>query len=483
MSLIFSCSAPPKNDPEIRIGFPSEPRTLDPLFATDLTTLKLHKAIYQGLWVRKKNDYERNGIVSDQSRPNSDGLIWEATLKEGFASPEDIKKTLERAMREPHPESLRYQKITKIAIPQSNQIAISWKGSESELKELLSLHQSLILKDGKPGEGPGVYRLENWEKNQSLILIRQNKIDPLRNLPSRISIQFLPQARTAFFLFEKGEIDAFQTPDFLASIGLQRKHKFIFKGGRSVQYLAINHKNECFDSNFRKALNYAIDRELIVSKILDSIAEPTLGPIPMSRISEIDNRFDSSQNKISQLGSKDFVYQNFDSLDYPNYNYQKNFAKELLAKSKCFPKILNQSIEFRMRSDEENQSKGAGIIQNLRDLGLKIEKVGLEKIPLYTENSQGRGDLTLLTWYSDSDSIFEFFDPLFHSKKQGNGGNRSFYSNIEVDSILDSRNPSKLSHALKIILEDSPWVFLWSIPEKIMINDKISTYPDLFDYL
>ena len=62
----------------------------------------------------------------------------------------------------------------------------------------------------------------------------------------------------------------------------------------------------------------------------------------------------------------------------------------------------------------------------------------MEKAPLYKENGEGKGDLTLLTWYADYPSIWNFLDPVFHEKKLGNGGNRSFYTNSNICLLYTS---------------------------------------------
>ena len=109
----------------------------------------------------------------------------------------------------------------------------------------------------------------------------------------------------------------------------------------------------------------------------------------------------------------------------------------------------------------------------------------MEKAPLYKENGEGKGDLTLLTWYSDFDSVWNFLDPLFHPNKVGNGGNRSFYQNKDVGNILDKpfKNNQDAIQAIEIIRKDKPWIFLWSIQENYLVSKEFLRYNVLADFL
>ncbi len=139
-----------------------------------------------------------------------------------------------------------------------------------------------------------------------------------------------------------------------------------------------------------------------------------------------------------------------------------------------------------MKSDDENQTKGRAIVQSLVNLGLKIKLKPLEKAPLYKENGMGLGDLTLLTWYSDYDSIWNFLDPLFHPDKLGNGGNRTFYKNESLRIPFENKeslSPTDTLRMIRKLEEDKPWLFLWSIQENYLVSKEFLQYTDLSDYL
>jgi len=135
-----------------------------------------------------------------------------------------------------------------------------------------------------------------------------------------------------------------------------------------------------------------------------------------------------------------------------------------------------------MRADDENKAKGLVIQQYLTDIGLKVKINPMEKAVLYKENGEKKGDITILTWYLDYDSTLNFVDPLFASDSVGNGGNRAFYSNEEIDSIISkSRIEGELEkedqeRIMEILSKENPWIYLWTIYENYMVSDKAFKY-------
>ena len=74
-----------------------------------------------------------------------------------------------------------------------------------------------------------------------------------------------------------------------------------------------------------------------------------------------------------------------------------------------------------------------------------------------------------LGWWADYPDPENFLFPLFHSSNHGASGNRSRYTNREVDRLIEAGqkalNISERNEyyrlAEKIITEEAPWVFFW----------------------
>ncbi|MCW7480981.1 ABC transporter substrate-binding protein [Leptospira kanakyensis] len=464
LSLTFCREESPHFD--LKIALPSDTAHLDPLFITDLSGQKLAKFIHQGLFIRNPSGFLSPWATSFQKKSHPTKDVWQFQLNSLAPPLRDIEYSLSRLVSETYPRKCDYQFLLNVHVSADGLLELEFKKgtNETEWKDKLSLpFASIIGKDEWEKQilkTYGKYKLITWKKNEFLDLEFQSEIDP--GFPGKIRFLILPQSSTSLFLYRKGQLDAFKLTDFLLSLPEANSESTLTKKGRSVQYVTINQNNPCFDNHFRAALNLSIPRNLIISKLLENHADLSYGPIPINYMEKIKDGFIST----GEL-------------------YDKNLAKKELEKSVCYPKIKTTSLEFRMRGDDENQAKGRAIKQALEEIGLTIKLRPMEKAPLYKENGEGKGDLTLLTWYSDFDSVWNFLDPLFHPEKLGNGGNRSFYQNKEVGKILDKpfKNNRDVLKVIERIREDKPWIFLWSIQENYLVSKEFLRYNALADFL
>ncbi|TGM01314.1 ABC transporter substrate-binding protein [Leptospira jelokensis] len=473
----------------IQIALPSDPAHLDPLFSTDLTSQKLARFLHQGIFQVEKESFVSPWISNAKRVSNASEEIWRIEFNETSPPMEDIHFSLSRLISESYPRKADYQFLKSIRILPSQVAELSpsllrsndpsaskahtkfslefhfQKGTtETEWKEKFSLPFASII--GKEEwkdyhlKSYGKYKLKQWKKNEFIDLEAQKELT--ENLPNSIRFRILPQSTTSLFLYRKSELDAFKLSDFLLSIPEATSEYTLTKKGRSVQYVTINQTNPCFDLHFRNALNFSIPREQIIQKLLENHADLTYGPVPLPYVEKLKLNL-----KKIEIG------------------YHKEKANSELKLSKCYPNILKKAIDFRMRGDDENQTKGRAIKQALEEIGLKIKLRPMEKAPLYKENGEGKGDLTLLTWYSDYDSIWNFLDPLFHPEKTGNGGNRSFYQNQMIGQLLSkpNRNLNDAKQVIETVTKEKPWIFLWSIQENYLISKEFLRYTELADYL
>ena len=464
LSLTFCRKETP--DFDLKVALPSDPAHLDPLHITDLSGQKLAKFIHQGLWIQNPEGFHSPWILSYKKIPHPTKNLWWFQLDPSSPSVEDIQFSLSRLVLESYPRKGDYQFLVQVKSLPENQLELEFKPGtlESEWKEKLSLPFASIIgkKEWETNtfKSYGKYKLIDWKKNEYIDVHRQKEEE--KKFPEKIRFLILPQSSTSLFLYRKGKLDAFKLTDFLLSLPETNSELTLTKKGRSVQYVAINQNNPCLDNHFRAAVNFSIPRELIISKLLENHADLSYGPVPIQYIEKLAK----GKTITGEI-------------------YNRDLAKKEIEKSFCFPKIKFTELEFRMRGDDENQAKGRAIKQALEEIGLTIKLKPMEKAPLYKENGEGKGDLTLLTWYSDFDSVWNFLDPLFHPNKVGNGGNRSFYQNKDVGNILDKpfKNNQDAIQAIEIIRKDKPWIFLWSIQENYLVSKEFLRYNVLADFL
>ncbi|MCP5500927.1 MAG: ABC transporter substrate-binding protein [Leptospiraceae bacterium] len=455
----------------LRLGISSEPSKLDPIFATDLSFQKISILLFPRLFT--ETGLEDFSMV--QSYTEKPGGILRIKLKklldknENSLNAEDVQYCLNRLRTQTGPKKSLYARIKSIKILGTNEVEIQFLYSKERLLELLSqasagiYSRSIHEKEGT-FHSAGPYHITHWIKNNQIELSRNPNFISNSPLPSTLILQTITESTIAIYLFSKNRLDSFKLPYFLSSHPATEKGKMYTLESRSVQYIAINAREKCFDISFRKALNYAVNKKLIIDKLFSSRAKETYASIPL-----------------------DF-YNNLNIQTVPTYPFDVKKAKYLLKQSACYPAILNRTLEFRMKSDDENKAKGAVLVQYLKNIGLRIKIIPLEKTKLYKENGEGKGDLTLLTWYIDYNSIYNFIDPLFYSKAMGNGGNRALYANILIDKFIENyrnkdhipiekqrKNLETITHHL---YEEAPWIFLWSLDETYLTSNKFNLFRD-----
>ena len=466
LSFLFCAPKQLQIPADLVISFHSDPLSNDPVFATDIGSIRLNRLIYKNLF-----RFDLNGNILPElaesyqwHQTNQELTIKLKVLKNQFnqyLKAEDVAFALSRLQTQKGPRKSTANSIMSINVSGKREIKIKTSKGLNHLLILLSMPQAAIyaadsFQNGKL-QGWGDYKIIEWNKNNFISLYTNNT-----HLPKNLLIRILPNASTSIFLIGKKELDVMPLPFFLLNHKVVKENTIRSVKGQSVQYIAINNSNPCFDKNFRQALNLAVNRELAIQHLFYFYADISNGPVPVNFLPNIKNR----------------------------YSYDPAKAKNLLETSACYPQITGNQLEFRMRSDDINQAVSSVVAQDLKNIGLKIKIVPMEKTSIYRENHEKKGDLTLLSWYLDYNSALNFIDPLFNSSRLGNGGNRSFYQNRKIDNFIQlaqQQGPKFIDSGLKditeTISEDAPWIFLWSIHENYLISVKALQYPALLKLL
>jgi peptide/nickel transport system substrate-binding protein len=171
---------------------------------------------------------------------------------------------------------------------------------------------------------------------------------------------------------------------------------------QSYQYMDINGK--VFpDARVRQAMAYAINRPLIVQRLLKGQGEVLNTPL-------------NSANKYYTKGLQS------------EYAYNKDKAHQLLTEAGW---DFNKEVVLLTPTGNTVREQSADIIQaNLQDAGMKVK---IEKVDFPTRQTrakQGQFDLSLVGFSAN-------FDPDFSSQVQTGGGfNYSFFSNKTMDDLF-----------------------------------------------
>jgi len=230
--------------------------------------------------------------------------------------------------------------------------------------------------------------------------------------------------------------------------------------GFSISYIGFNIMEPPFDDmNFRKALNHAIDKELIAKEVMADLLVPAYGILPPGFPGYSD--------------------------DLEGLRYDPDLAKQLLMKSKYANPETRPRIVITIPGSGGTPNLDLEVIINMwfENLGVEVEIQQVEWATflndLNRERFQAFGGLG---WEADYPDPQDFLDILFHSESDKNNGS---YSNDKVDSLLEeARIESNINERLnlynqveQIVINDAAWIPLWFEGEgHVLIKPHIQGY-------
>lgn len=297
--------------------------------------------------------------------------------------------------------------------------------------------------------GTGPFRLVEYTIGETIRLGRNEHyhLGP----PHLDEVEMILSGGSRMILFENDEID-------VTGVGLADLERVLdpsdalnplvhpYPARFSTSYIGLNVDDPPLDDpKFRKALNLAFDREQIASIVYEGAVRPAKTIIPP--------RFPSFNPELDP------------------YPYDPEEARRLLAESKygADPDSIPRLVLSISGSLGAAVPLGLEVILQAweQELGLQVEIQQTEWATFLEDVNQKRYQMYSLGWIADYPDPENFLDLLFHSEGEGN---RTNYSNPEVDAVLEqarveqdvTRRFELYNQVEEMILEDAPWVLLWN---------------------
>jgi len=300
--------------------------------------------------------------------------------------------------------------------------------------------------------------LETWDHGNDLLLSRTDNYFRGPVSLAGVHYRIIPEDMTATLEFEQGNLDMIEVPraEFKKYTTTSPfKENIISRGGLNTYYVGFNCTRPPFDNPMvRQALNWGIDRNLICEKLLESRAEPAMGPVPPSLLKDPD---------------------------LAGYGYSPRKAARMLEISGI---KLPLRVELLVSSDRENVSVAEVLQDYWKKLGVEVQIVQREWSAFKQQINEGDFDLFYLSWWGDYPSAENFLYPTFYSDNRGPGGNRSRFSDRGVDLLLkaarrrpDRKGETKLYRkAQREVVKLAPWVFLWHKKQYLAVSPMVKNY-------
>ncbi|NLM44881.1 MAG: hypothetical protein GX201_12870 [Clostridiales bacterium] len=446
-------------------------QSLDPHVQNDTTSEQVVKMLYNTLL-----KFDENGnVVGDLAESwevSEDNKTWTFQLKQGVKfhdgtemTAEHVKGTYERAMDPANGLVVNeiVKMFEKVEVVDKYTVSITTTEPYGAMTSLMC-NVSLAVMDpayidkygmdlGASAEsinGTGPYKIKSWERDVELVLESFDDYYGEKAPTKYIVYRPIPEAAARVIALETGEVDAIQgvpaddVPRLEATEGLS-----VYKARSVGQRLFRFGCNDSIISNtkVRQALVYAVDRQVIIDSLFDGLAVPSTAPLApvtwgYANLGEIKQDQEKAKQLLAEAG-------------YPDGFKTKIVTTERYAKGVELAEILAAQFAEIGVEAEIQVMEWSAFVQTIS--GLTAEEFDE---PIFI---MGAGPSMM-----DADGGLR---GLYTTTLTGkNDRNYGFYSNKEVDELIDAAmketDPDKRKELYKraqeiLYLEDPAGIWLF----------------------
>ncbi len=431
---------------------------LSPILTNDSASANVINQVYETLFKRNPETLEIEPLLAE-SYEQPDENTWIFHLKQDITfhdgtpfNGEAVKYTFEK-IRDPETASPRaslMEPIDTITVVDDYTVKITTKYPYGSFLASLAHENTAIVSPTadkkqdlmKEPVGTGPFKFVSWTSGDQVVLEANSDYHDGEPELKKVTFKVVPEISTAISMLQAGEaqfvdnipVEQMSRVESLNNVNVDNID------GTSVYYLTFNFsKEDNQDSEFRKAVASAIDRDAIISK---------LGGLGIK--------------SDSILGPKVFGYKN--SEDNAGTPYDLNTAKELVKKNGYDKREVTL-----LTPNRGNFQLMAEVVQaQLADAGFKVKIENMEWATYLEAAKTGKYDLIFLSWANVTGDGSEMFYPNFHSDNIGSS-NRAQYDNPEFDKIVENSRTTTdqekrleyLDQANKVLLDDNAAIVLY----------------------
>lgn len=463
----------------------SDASSLDPHGSNDVPSSVVQANIYETLVNRNDNNEIVPGLA--ESWEQVDELTWSFKLREGvkFHDGEDfnaevVKMNLERVLDEAvaSPRYFLYEMVTSVEAISDYEVEITTEYPFAPLLAHLSHNGGGMISPAQitadyealeggadPGSvvsqepvGTGYFKFDSWSPGSEIKLVKNEEYwDTPANVDS-VTFRVVPDSQVRAADLETGNvhiIDPVQ-PNEVERLNNSGVASVMQTPSSSLAYLGFNTEKEPFnDPLVRQAISYAIDRQAIISGVYEDFGIPAIGPLApgifgyTEDIEAVEFDMDQARSLLEEAG----MAEGFTTSIWTNDNPQRQAIAVLVQEA-------------------------------LAELNIEVSIEVMEFGAYLEQTAAGEHDMFILGWSNPTGDADYGMYALFHSSQHGNPGNRSFYTNEEVDALLDEgrreadpdARAALYAEAGQLLTDDAPMAFLLHTEYLNGISDKVEGF-------
>lgn len=471
------------------VGQIAEPKSLDPQAVTAINDFRILMNLYDGLVRYKDGSLEVEPSLAESWTISEDGTEYTFELRDGVKfhdgtsfEASDVVFNFDRMLDEDHPYhhtgpfplSFFFSAIEDVVAVDDDTVKFKLNAPYAPFLSNLAYPTGLIVspdavkkhdKDfGRNPVGTGPFKFAEWESNAKVVVTANESY--WEGKPALEAAVFRPitdgNTRVAEMLSGGLDMMVEIPPDSVAKFNGDG-YELAEQAGPHLWFLILNAKEGPFaDKRVRQAVNYAIDKKTLVEDVLQGTAAIAAGPTPPA-----------------------FSWAYNESLEPYPYNPEK--AKELL-KEAGFEKA---TLTFYVTEG------GSGMLDPV-PMGTAIQadlaKVGLDvKIETYEWNTflgkvnpglEGKADMAEMAWMTNDPDTLPYLALRTEAWPDKGGFNSGYYSNPEVDKLLDAARASTdqaerarlYKEMQEVVYDDAPWAFIANWKQNAAVTDRVQNF-------
>ncbi|EMF46765.1 Oligopeptide ABC transporter, periplasmic oligopeptide-binding protein OppA [Planococcus halocryophilus Or1] len=407
----------------------SDAESLDQQFMSTINAASVtHGKIYEGLVGRDRNA-ELQPLLAE-SWEQLDDKTWEFKLRQDVKfhdgtdfTAEAVKATFDRLL-DPEVGSPRagvLSMVEEVKIIDDFTVQFLLSEPYSPLLSILASHESGIISpkaieefggdDIQEPSGTGPFVFESWTPGQVIILNRNEDYWGTLAKVGRVEFKVVPEETTRTAMVETGEAHIAEPLSIAQfdAVNASQNSKVYQSEGFGTEYITFNVEKAPFnDVRVRQAVSHAIEMDAIRKGVYNNVG--------------------GEANSL--LGPKVFGYH--EGLE--TYEYNLSEAKRLLAEAG-----YSDGLEIKLSTmDNKERISLAEVVQSqLKGIGIKVTIEVMEYGTFVESTHSGDTEMFIISWRNATgDADYNQYN-LMHSSSIGASGNTSFYSNSEVDGLIE----------------------------------------------
>ncbi|MGY4690589.1 glutathione ABC transporter substrate-binding protein [Salibacterium sp. K-3] len=458
---------------------------MDPQGSNDLPSSNVQHNIFETLVTQDENMEIQPNLATDWEQTSD--TSWEFTLREDVTfhdgtefNAEAVKATFDRIRDEEigSPRAFLYEMVTEVNVKDDYTVEFVTEFPFSPLPSHLAHNgggiispkaieedYALMEKGEDPGTyinenpvGTGMFKFQEWDTGNEVVLEKND--DYWGEAPDleTVTFQVTPEDLTRVGELETGAADIIfpVSPSDTSQVENMENASMYVQESLSLEYISFNTQKEPFDDKrVRQAVSMAVDKEAIVEGIMGGAATKAVAPI----------------------GEQVFGF----SDEVEGLPYDPEQAQELLAEAGYEDGF---STTLWTNDDRERQDIAEVVQQQLKEIGVEVELEVLEWGAYLDSTAEGEHDMFILGWSTVTGDADYGMYPLFHSDNFGAAGNRAFYENEEVDSLLEKarragdREERKALYedVMEILVEDAPMIYSHHDDYLVGVSDDVEGF-------